>query len=558
MEKSYNLERARLDIQFSSAVDISSYDFSLNGLTSILQNNYIISWTQQDSFSAHLNILKDNSSPLYSELNSQISPFLEISFHPSLLTVGVSSVDLAESSYRYGNQVINFNEYAVENNRFTKNYFASPDITSFSPNEVCAGIKADQSSGMPIVDGFVIINGNNFGDIDPSDFHNLIPNDYRVEFNREQTLNTNSFKMTPLPEDYEYWTNTAIKVRVPTAGWLIGSDGNVSGDPLRIVSTTGRITVKNPDGSAHTGDEKLLIKFANFNAIEVNNESHSFSNKLINTSTNGGYYFVFDPSFNNIYPSNINGAKQEVIDALCEWNMITDAKLEVIDVCPPNTDCFVITYENFGTEPGSSTIALARGFSAPSNFACPDESVIRFMRLSYNSEITDWKLSSDYNPFVDKHIIKTAAYHEIGHLLQLGHVYNEDALMHPFYSNNAVIDTDAEAGGTHVSNVSALINCSLVLIKGGISGCTTPTFEIQDGQKVTLLPNPTYDWILLNFEDNWLDYQFSVYDISGKLIKKGKILAEDHKINVQDLAQGNYVLSLVKGSYSKSIKFSKF
>jgi hypothetical protein len=130
--------------------------------------------------------------------------------------------------------------------------------------------------------------------------------------------------------------------------------------------------------------------------------------------------------------------------------------------------------------------------------------------------------------------------------------------MHPFYSNNAVIDTDAEAGGTHVSNVSALINCSLVLIKGGISGCTTPTFEIQDGQKVTLLPNPTYDWILLNFEDNWLDYQFSVYDISGKLIKKGKILAEDHKINVQDLAQGNYVLSLVKGSYSKSIKFSKF
>jgi hypothetical protein len=178
--KSYNLERARLDIQFSSAVDISSYDFSLNGLTSILQNNYIISWTQQDSFSAHLNILKDNSSPLYSELNSQISPFLEISFHPSLLTVGVSSVDLAESSYRYGNQVINFNEYAVENNRFTKNYFASPDITSFSPNEVCAGIKADQSSGMPIVDGFVIINGNNFGDIDPSDFHNLIPNDYRV------------------------------------------------------------------------------------------------------------------------------------------------------------------------------------------------------------------------------------------------------------------------------------------------------------------------------------------------------------------------------------------
>lgn len=553
--KNYDLEKAKIQIQFSSATDLSSYNFSVTPLNSSLQTNYVTSWTQPDNQSAELEVLKNVSTFEYQGINNQFSGFLKISFHASLLSVGIASVELAESSYKEGSQIINFIEYEVENNKFLKEYFATPEITSFSPSVVCAGVKADQSSGNPIVDGHVIIQGNNFDDLNPVDFPTLMPNQYRVEFNREETLGSNSFKVTPLPEDYVYWTNTEIKVRVPTAGWLVNNNNIISNQEV-AVATTGRITVRNPDGSDHTGDDDLVIRFANFNALDPATTNHSFSRKLIDQSSNGGYYFVFDSSFDNIYPSNTTAAKQDVIDAICEWNMITSAKLEVVTVCPPSATCFKITYENFNSS-GGGTIALAAGVSQPSPFSCPNEAVILFMELRYNNEISDWKPSSEADPLIDDHIIKTSAYHEIAHLLQLGHVYNDDALMHPLYDSGGVIDTDASAGGTHVSNVSAATACPNPLIQGIITSCMTPTVEIQEGNFVTLSPNPTNDWLHLNFEKDWNKYEIEIYDVLGQLKTREMITSSNHQIDVSDFPSGTYLLILKDGSFSKSIKFTK-
>lgn len=554
--KEYDLERLTVRIEFTDPIDLANYDFAVTPLGEDIEPNYDVIWEQWDDASVDFEVSKNSITSEYEELNEQLSNFVEVRFNSSLLSTSVdlSSVQILESSYKEGILVQDFIELECDD-RLVKEYLATPEITSFEPTEVCAGIKADLSSGIPSIPGYVIIKGNNFGNVDPANFPVEIPNNYRVEFIREQQLNTTSFKVTPMPEDYVYWTDTEIKVRIPTAGWLVNNNSIISG-PEPSNAVTGRIRVRNPDGSDNTGDDKLVIRFANFNTLDPANNNHSFPRKLINRSGNGGYYLIFDSSFDNIYPSNVAAAKQDVIDAICEWNMITSAKLEIITTCPTGATCFKITYEDFNTT-GGATVALAAGLSQPSPFSCPNEVVISFMELRYNSEITDWKPSSEANPLIDDHIIKTSAYHEIGHLFQLGHVYNDDALMHPFYDSGSDIDTDASAGGTHVSNVSAATTCTNPLVQGIIASCMTPTFEIQEDGWIMLSPNPATDWLHLNFEKDFNKFKVRIYDALGHLKTNQMIISSSHQIDISSFPPGTYLLILEDGTFSKSIKFTK-
>jgi type IX secretion system substrate protein len=554
--KGYNLQKVKIQIQFAGSTNLSSYDFLVSPRTSSIQNNYQIAWSQPTSTTAELVILKNTATTVYEQLDSDFSEFVEISFHSSLLTVGIKSVQISETSFKDGSEVHDFQEHEIFYNKVVKDFFATPDITSFEPAEVCAGIKADLSSGVPTVEGYVIIKGTNFGDVSPANFPTEIPNNYRVEFIREQQLNTTSFKVTPMPDDYEYWTDTEIKVRVPTAGWLVNNNNIISG-PEPSNAVTGRITVRNPDGNDHTGDDKLVVRFAQFDAIEnLGSGDQAFPRKLIDRSGNGGYYFIFDSSFDNIYPSNPAAARQDIIDAFCEWNLITDAKLEVVTTCPTGAMCFNIRYANIPST-GGGTVALAAGESLPNFFNCSNEAVITVMLLTYNTQITDWKPSSEANPLVDDHIIKTSAYHEIGHLLQLGHVYNDGSLMHPFYDSGDAIDTDARAGGTHVSNVSAATACPAPLAQGVISGCMTPTIEPFKDNWVRLSPNPVKNWLQLEFESDISDYQVEIYDVLGHLKTSGAITSSIQQIDVSNLPVGTYLLVIKDGTLSKSIKFTK-
>ncbi len=359
--KEYDLERVSVRIEFTSSVDLEAYDFMVTPLGSDIEPNYDVNWEQTDSYSVDFEVIKNTTTTIYEEVSEELSNFVGVRFNSSLLTsgVGFSSVQISESSYKEGSVVLDFVELASDD-RLVKEYMATPNITSFEPAEVCAGIKADQSFGAPTLSGFVIIKGTDFGYVDPANFPVEIPNNYRVEFIREQQLNTTSFKVTPMPDDYEYWTNTEIKVRVPTAGWLVNNNNIISG-PEPANSVTGRITVRNPDGSDHTGNDKLVVKFAQFDAVEnLGSGDQAFPRKLIDRSGNGGYYFIFDSSFDNIYPQNPAAARQDIIDAFCEWNLATEAKLEIVETCPTGAMCFNIRYANI-TSTGGGTVALASG-----------------------------------------------------------------------------------------------------------------------------------------------------------------------------------------------------
>lgn len=555
--KEYDLERVTVRIEFTDPIDLANYDFAITPLGEDIGPNYDVTWEQWDDSSVDFEVAKNSITNEYEELNEQLSNFVEVRFSSSLLSAGVDfkSVQILESSYKEGIIIQDFIELECDD-KLVKEYLATPEITSFEPTEVCAGIRADISSGMPSIPGYVIIKGNNFGNIDPVNFPVEIPNNYRVEFIREAQLNTTSFKVTPMPDDYEYWTDTEIKVKIPTAGWLVNNNSIISG-PEPSNAVTGRITVRNPDGSDNSGDNKLVIKFAQFDAVEnLGSGDQVFPRKLINRSENGGYYFIFDSSFDNIYPSNPTAARQDIIDAFCEWNMITEAKLEVVTACPTGAICFNIRYANIPSS-GGSTVALASGESNPNFFNCPNEAVIAQMLLTYNTQITDWKPSSFADPLIDDHIIKTSAFHEIGHLLQLGHVYNNGSLMHPFYEPDAEIDADAIGGGTHVSTISAATACSIRLIKGIITGCMTPTVELLNNSWVKLSPNPVKNWLYLEFEKDLNQNDVEIYNVFGQLEESHSFNSSNCQIEVSALPSGTYFILLRDRLFSKPIKFVK-
>ena len=61
-----------------------------------------------------------------------------------------------------------------------------------------------------------------------------------------------------------------------------------------------------------------------------------------------------------------------------------------------------------------------------------------------------------------------------------------------------------------------------------------------------LYPNPAKDYVKIMLHDEDL-FQYAIYDISGKLIKKGKLAAQTNEIDVSALHNGSYFISIYPG-----------
>ena len=58
-------------------------------------------------------------------------------------------------------------------------------------------------------------------------------------------------------------------------------------------------------------------------------------------------------------------------------------------------------------------------------------------------------------------------------------------------------------------------------------------------------PNPTKDNIVLSFNNYKLeDLNYIMYDLSGRVVAKGKVQQEDTLLIIQNIAKGNYILKV--------------
>ena len=81
--------------------------------------------------------------------------------------------------------------------------------------------------------------------------------------------------------------------------------------------------------------------------------------------------------------------------------------------------------------------------------------------------------------------------------------------------------------------------------------------KIKEELKVSLYPNPTHDFINLEWNGNDSDKSvYTIYDVNGKRVKSA-FIPQNGKIDVRTLPSGNYVLVLKSDKDQKSVKWTK-
>jgi hypothetical protein len=85
----------------------------------------------------------------------------------------------------------------------------------------------------------------------------------------------------------------------------------------------------------------------------------------------------------------------------------------------------------------------------------------------------------------------------------------------------------------------------------GTTSISSPTFNTI-GFK--LYPNPVVSILNVSFDSKLIDQSYTITDVSGKVLLKGKLNGVESTINVEQLSKGIYYLKIAGNSSSKFIK----
>ena len=342
------------------------------------------------------------------------------------LSNGFLSINYIRDSEQASNELIQLNQltgsnYSIAQKPSATAKTAAPSINSFSPISVSAG------TGQTLT-----ISGSGFGASRGNGY---------VEFkNANDGGNT---WVRPLAAEYVSWSDSEIKVKV-TAASGGGANNGTAG--------TGKIRVVDNSGSTATSDNDLTVRFSRLNVVS---DGEPFQTKHINQNNNGGYTFVYHPSF----PTD---AKNAFESKLNDWR------------------CGVLV--NFGIGQSTSTAKPARDGENIIRFSDANEMPQGVLGVTYSwwagCLTGQWfveEIDMMYN--VDRafyfgegatpngqYDFRTVVLHEIGHAVQLGHVISSNESMHfsvaPGQSKRSLSERDKE-GGEFVMNQSSTTNsCS--------------------------------------------------------------------------------------------------
>ena len=77
---------------------------------------------------------------------------------------------------------------------------------------------------------------------------------------------------------------------------------------------------------------------------------------------------------------------------------------------------------------------------------------------------------------------------------------------------------------------------------------TAVTNFLYPGIEIKVFPNPTQEFITIQFSEYIEDTRYSIYDLRGKLIENKLINSADTEIDLKKYASGQYLLKLITKS----------
>ncbi|PVY39963.1 putative secreted protein (Por secretion system target) [Pontibacter virosus] len=271
----------------------------------------------------------------------------------------------------------------------------APVVTGFSPARTSAGTGA-----------VLTITGTGFGSSRGNGF---------VEFPNADDGGTTLVR--PYASDYLSWTNTQIKVAVPSYTQTGGTAG------------TGRIKVTANDGTSAMSVGSLVIEFAYSNVVAEGGNT-PFQPVLIDANRNGGYTIQFAPSLQNRAAAQ-EGFRRAVNNWVCTTNVNWVVGAATTTESSADDGRSVIRFASpsvTGQGVLARTISKYRGCVSISGTRRDTIFWLTEFDMEINSNIT-WQYGPGA-PGADQFDFETVILHELGHAHQLGHVILPNTLMH--------------------------------------------------------------------------------------------------------------------------------
>ncbi|MBX0334415.1 T9SS type A sorting domain-containing protein [Pontibacter sp. HSC-14F20] len=271
----------------------------------------------------------------------------------------------------------------------------APNVSGFSPTRTSAGTGA-----------VLTITGTGFGTTRGNGF---------VEFPNADDGGTTLVR--PYASDYISWTNTQIRVLVPSYTQTGGTAG------------TGRIKVTTNDGSSGTSDGSLIIEFAYSNVVAEGGNT-PFQPVLIDANRNGGYTIQFAPSLQSRSAAQ-EGFRRAINNWVCTTNVNWNVGATTTTESSADDGRSVIRFASpavTGQSVLARTISKYRGCVSISGTQRDTIFWLTEFDMEINSTIP-WQYGPG-GPGANQYDFETVILHELGHAHQLGHVIMPNTLMH--------------------------------------------------------------------------------------------------------------------------------
>ncbi|MFD2720720.1 IPT/TIG domain-containing protein [Hymenobacter monticola] len=265
-------------------------------------------------------------------------------------------------------------------------------ITSFSPSAVPAGTGA-----------VLTITGSNFG---------ATRGTGSVQF-----LNADdggASRVQPLDSDYLSWTDTEIRVQVPST------------TPQGSPAGTGPVVVANSAGVTSTSAGPLTISYGIINLESSGATPTALRPKLTNDNGSGGYTLAYVPAF------QANAAAVAAFErALTQWGCNTGANRVT-------TTTTATAVPGGASTDGTNIVTFdATPATLPAGVLGVTYSYYRLCGTNVTVPETDYVFANraDWNygpqaPASAQYDFESVALHEQGHGIQMAHVINTNAVMH--------------------------------------------------------------------------------------------------------------------------------
>lgn len=414
------------------------------------------------------------------------------------------------------------------------------EITSITPM-AAAGVGLMSENGLT---GVIEIQGNNFLDDEAILGSCIKPEDHHVKF---RTIDDNW--IAPFEGDYLEYTNTKIRVKVPSLGYRDNTDDIIN--DLNVQSAcTGKVQVCRPHwfsgacGCSVISSDDLYIPFSAKNGSQINANGCRESVRVFLRDANeeGGYTIYFEDQF-----SNDLVAMDAFTNALNTWRCETGVNFDVntTDAYSIGLGRCIVSFEDLGV--GTETTTRAETHPIGPNCGLEpnnDFGAISFFRIEFNENI-NW----DGSGISD---LESTALHELGHAHLLLHTLNgEDKVMHP--SKTVVVhdlSNDDLDGGNHIALLSSLTtdpDCpqplffEMNLVQP--LDCIVSSSDMLKTNDLFLdfYPNPAQGQVKIHLDDNTTDNGYIVFvNMLGIQVTNEMLVSNTEIIDLSILPSGVY------------------